>query len=35
VLAAGRNGLVVIVVAESRVNLGLVRVELLRAAEAL
>lgn len=35
VLAAGRNGLVVVAVTESRVNLGLVRVELLRAAEGL
>lgn len=35
VMAAGRNGLVVIAVAEPRVNVGLLRVELLRAAEAL
>ena len=35
VLAAGRHGLVVVAVAEPRVNLGLVRVELLRAAGAL
>lgn len=35
VLAAGRNGLVVIAVAEARVNLGLLRVELLRVAEGL
>jgi len=35
VLAAGRNGLVVVAVAETRVNVGLLRVELLRAAEAL
>jgi len=35
VLAAGRNGLVVVAVAEARVNLGLVRVELLRVAEGL
>lgn len=32
VLAAGRNGLVVVAVAESRANLGLLRVELLKAA---
>jgi predicted regulator of Ras-like GTPase activity (Roadblock/LC7/MglB family) len=31
VLAAGKNGLVVVAVAEPRVNLGLVRVDLLRA----
>jgi predicted regulator of Ras-like GTPase activity (Roadblock/LC7/MglB family) len=35
VLAAGRNGLVVVAVAEPRANLGLLRVELLRAAEPL
>lgn len=35
VIAAGRNGLVVVAVAEPRVNLGLVRVELLRAAAGL
>lgn len=35
VCAAGRNDLVLVVVAESRVNVGLVRVELLKAAEAL
>lgn len=35
VLAAGRNGLVVVAVAESRANVGLLRVELLRAAAAL
>lgn len=35
VLAAGRGGLVVVAVAEPRVNLGLVRVELLRAAATL
>jgi predicted regulator of Ras-like GTPase activity (Roadblock/LC7/MglB family) len=34
ILAAGRNGLAVIAVAEPRVNVGLLRVELLRAAEA-
>ena len=34
VCAAGRNGLVLVVVAEPRVNVGLVRVELLRALEA-
>lgn len=32
VLAAGRNELVVVAVADARVNLGLVRMELLRAA---
>lgn len=32
VLAAGRNGLVLVAVAESRANLGLLRVELLKAA---
>lgn len=32
VLAAGRNGLVLVAVAETRANLGLLRVELLRAA---
>jgi predicted regulator of Ras-like GTPase activity (Roadblock/LC7/MglB family) len=32
VLAAGRGGLVVIAVAETRVNVGMLRVELLRAA---
>ena len=35
VLAAGRNGLVIVAVAEPRVNVGLLRVELLRAAESL
>lgn len=35
VLSAGRNGLVVIAVAEPRANVGLLRVELLRAAEGL
>jgi predicted regulator of Ras-like GTPase activity (Roadblock/LC7/MglB family) len=35
VLAAGRNGLVLVAVAETRVNVGLLRVELLRAAEQL
>lgn len=35
VLAAGRNGLVLVAVAESKVNLGLVRVEMLRAVEGL
>jgi predicted regulator of Ras-like GTPase activity (Roadblock/LC7/MglB family) len=35
VLAAGRNGLLIVAVAESRVNIGLLRVELLRAAEGL
>lgn len=35
VLAAGRNGLVVVAVAESRANLGLLRVELLKAASSL
>lgn len=34
VLAAGRQGLVIVAVAETRVNVGLLRVELLRAAEA-
>jgi predicted regulator of Ras-like GTPase activity (Roadblock/LC7/MglB family) len=34
VCAAGRNELVLVVVAEPRVNVGLVRVELLRALEA-
>jgi hypothetical protein len=34
VCAAGRNSLVLVVVAEPRVNVGLVRVELLRALEA-
>jgi hypothetical protein len=34
VCAAGRNDLVLVVVAEPRVNVGLVRVELLRALEA-
>ncbi|MBL8997436.1 MAG: roadblock/LC7 domain-containing protein [Gemmatimonadetes bacterium] len=33
VLAAGRNGLLMVAVAEPRVNVGLLRVELLRAAE--
>lgn len=32
VMAAGRNGLVLVVVAESRVNVGLLRVDLLKAA---
>lgn len=32
VLAAGKNGLVVLAVAENRVNLGILRVELLRVA---
>ncbi len=32
VIAAGRNGLVIIAVAEPKVNLGLLRIELLRAA---
>jgi predicted regulator of Ras-like GTPase activity (Roadblock/LC7/MglB family) len=32
VLAAGRGALVVVAVADARVNLGLVRMELLRAA---
>ena len=31
--AAGRNGLVLVVVAEPRVNVGLIRVEMLRALE--
>ena len=35
VLAAGRNDLVIVAVAEPRVNTGLLRVELLRAAESL
>ncbi len=35
VLAAGRNGLVLVAVAEPRANLGLLRVELLKAAAAL
>jgi predicted regulator of Ras-like GTPase activity (Roadblock/LC7/MglB family) len=35
VLAAGRKGLVVVAVGEPRVNVGLLRVELLRAAESL
>ena len=35
VLAAGHNGLVIVAVAEPRVNLGLVRVEMLRAAASL
>ena len=35
VCAVGRNDLVLVVVAESRVNLGLVRVDMLRAAETL
>ena len=35
VCAVGRNDLVLVVVAESRVNVGLVRVELLKAVEAL
>jgi predicted regulator of Ras-like GTPase activity (Roadblock/LC7/MglB family) len=35
IIAAGRGGLVVVAVAEPRVNLGLVRVELLRAAATL
>lgn len=35
VLAAGRNGLVFVAVAESRANLGLLRVELLKAAAGL
>lgn len=34
VLAAGRQGLVIVAVAETRVNVGLLRIELLRAAEA-
>ena len=34
VCAAGRGGLVVVLVAENRVNVGLVRVEMLRALEA-
>ena len=33
VCAAGRNDLVLVVVAESRVNVGLIRVEMLRALE--
>jgi predicted regulator of Ras-like GTPase activity (Roadblock/LC7/MglB family) len=35
IVAAGRNGLVIVTVAESRANLGLLRVELLKAAESL
>jgi len=35
VMAAGRNGLVIVAVAEPRVNVGLLRVELVRAAEGL
>ncbi len=35
VCAAGRHGLIVVAVAEPRVNIGLLRVELLRAAETL
>jgi predicted regulator of Ras-like GTPase activity (Roadblock/LC7/MglB family) len=35
VLAAGRNGLIVVAVGEPRVNVGLLRVELLKAAETL
>jgi predicted regulator of Ras-like GTPase activity (Roadblock/LC7/MglB family) len=35
VCAVGRNELVLVVVAESRLNVGLVRVEMLKAAEAL
>ncbi len=35
VMAAGGNGLVIVAVAEPRVNVGLLRVELLRAAEGL
>ncbi len=35
VIAAGRNGLVVMAIADAGVNLGLVRVELLRAAATL
>lgn len=35
VLAAGRNGLVLVAVGETRMNVGMLRVELLRAAEAL
>ena len=35
VCAVGQNGLVLVIVAESRVNVGLVRVELLKAAAAL
>ena len=35
VCAVGRNDLVLVVVAEPRVNVGLVRVDMLRAAEAL
>lgn len=35
VIAAGRNGLVVVAVADAGVNLGLLRVELLRAAATL
>lgn len=35
VLAAGRNGIVIVTVTESRANLGLLRVELLKAAATL
>jgi predicted regulator of Ras-like GTPase activity (Roadblock/LC7/MglB family) len=35
VCAAGRHGLIVVAVAEPRVNIGLLRVELLQAAETL
>ena len=35
VCAAGRNDLVVVTVAESRANVGLIRVEMLRALESL
>ena len=35
VCAVGRNGLVLVAVAEPRANVGLIRVEMLRAAEAL
>lgn len=35
VCAVGRNGLVLVVVAEPRVNVGLVRVDMLKAAETL
>ena len=35
VLAAGRNGLVIVAVGEARMNVGMLRVELIRAAEAL
>ena len=34
ICAAGRNGLVLVVVAEPRVNVGLIRVEMLQAMEA-